>query len=41
LLTLRRLAIPHHLVSESSFTMTRFQVLVDEYTHAGIRRVNP
>jgi hypothetical protein len=38
---LRRLAILNHLASESSFTKTRSQVLVDEYTHAGIERVKP
>src|SRR5271156_5350854 len=41
LLTLRRLAIRYHLVSESSLSRTRPQVLVSEYTHAGIGCVNP
>src|ERR1700691_4948294 len=40
LLTFRRLAIPYHLVSESSVTMTRYQVLVDEYTAADTGRAN-
>src|SRR2546423_14088393 len=33
LLIFRRLAIVPHLVSESSLTRTRSQVLVDEYRH--------
>src|ERR1700728_352097 len=40
LLTFRRLAILYHLVSESSVTMTRYQVLVDEYTAADTGRAN-
>src|ERR1700722_6454856 len=37
LFTLRRGAIPYHLVSEPPFTRIRSQVLVDEYTHADTR----
>src|SRR5689334_4295945 len=33
--TFRRPAIVSHLVSESSYARTRYQVLVDEYRHMG------
>src|SRR5690348_14020987 len=39
--TFRRLAIVSHLVSESSFARTRYQVLVDEYRHMTTLRSSP